>query len=408
MPVILQINTTANVGSTGRIAEQIGMAVIGRGGKNYIAHGGIVAPSQSEVICISLRAEVRRHRNLSKLTDMQGRFSTLATMRFIRKIKEIAPDIIHLHNLHGNYINYKILFNYLRKSNIPVVWTFHDCWPMTGHCAHFVYAECEKWKTGCYNCPERKSYPKSKLFDRSRKNYIEKREIFNSVKNLTIVPVSNWLGGVVKESFLGNYDIEVIYNGIDIQIFRPLANNKLREKHNISNDKKIVLGVATSWHRYKGFDDFLKLYDYLPQEQYQIVLIGLLPHHMKQLPKGVLGLPRTESVEELAQWYSVADVFANLSYAETFGLTTAEALASGTPAIVYNNTASPELVNHSVGRVVETGNIEAVAKGVAELCAENKDELCKRCREYAVSHFNKEDSYQKYIKLYEKIINNTK
>jgi glycosyltransferase involved in cell wall biosynthesis len=334
---------------------------------------------------------------------MQGRFSTHATEQFVEQIKAIAPDIIHLHNLHGNYINYKVLFDYLSKADIPVVWTLHDCWPMTGHCSHFEFAKCDKWKTGCYDCPEKSSYPKSLFIDRSRKNYIEKREIFNSVKNMTIVPVSNWLGEVAKESYLKKYNVEVIHNGIDIQTFKPLESN-LKEQYGIA-DKKVILGVATSWSKNKGFNDFLRLYDHLPQEEYQIVMIGLSQDFMAQLPSGIIGLHRTESVQELAEWYSVADVFANLSYAETFGLTTAEALASGTPAIVYNNTACPEFISPSIGRVVENGDIEAIVQAIHELCAENRDNLRNLCREYAVAHLDKNNCFDRYIDLYKKIIN---
>lgn len=405
---LLQINTTANWGSTGRIAEQIGLVVMQKGGESFIAYGVGDAPSQSSLIRVSSKTDYRRHRILSKWTDMQGRFSTLATKRFVEQIKQMAPDIVHLHNLHGNYINYKVLFHYLSKANIPVVWTLHDCWPMTGHCAHFVYAKCDKWKTGCYSCPERKSYPKSKIFDRSRKNYIEKREIFNSVKNLTIIPVSKWLEGIVKESFLKGCNVETIYNGIDINTFKPIADNDIRERYGIPAHKRIVLGVATAWSVQKGFKDFITLYNLLPHEEYQIVMIGLTQYHINKLPEGIIGLPRTESVDALAQWYSAADVFANLSSAETFGLTTAEALASGTPAVVYNNTASPELVIPSIGRVVENESVEAAVQAIEELCAEDREAMRERCREYAVAHFDKEDCYLKYIDLYEKLIDKTK
>ncbi len=407
---VLHINTTANVGSTGRIAEQIGLAVMERGGENYIGYGiGVNKTSntnnaKSKVIRISSRTNYNYHRDLSKLTDMQGRFSTIATMLFIRKIKRIAPDIIHLHNLHGHYINYKILFKFLRKSNIPVVWTFHDCWPMTGHCVHFIYSNCDRWKSGCHDCPERKSYPKSLIFDRSRKNYIEKQAYFTSMKNLTIVPVSQWLGDIVKESYFKNNRIEVINNGIDTTTFAPIAESGLRELHGIPTNKKIVLGTATAWNRQKGFYDVLKLYDLLPKEQYQIVLVGLRPHNMSQIPEGVIGLPRTESVAELAQWYSIADVFVNLSYAETFGLTTAEALASGTPAVVYNNTANPQLITPTTGRVVEDRDIEAAAHAIEELCAEDREMLRKCCREHAVKHFDKNKCFEQYIALYESLV----
>lgn len=399
---ILQINSNANVGSTGHIAEQIGESAIQHGWNSYIAYGRDVRDSKSNLIKIGRKIDWLYHAFMTRLTDRHGLFSTRATRKLVQQIEKIKPDIIHLHNIHGYYLNYKVLFEYLNKSNIPVVWTLHDCWPMTGHCAHFEYAKCNRWKTICHACPVKDGYPASCFFDRSQKNYIEKREIFNSVKNLTIVPVSNWLGNIVKSSFLKECEVNVIHNGIDIQKFQPIQSD-FRDKFSIF-DKKIVLGVAAAWSDRKGLKDFVSLLELLPSQKYQIVLIGLSAKQLKQLPSGIIGLAKTESVEELVQWYSVADVYANLSYAETFGLTTAEALASGTPAVVYNNTAIPELVNQSIGRVVENGDIEGVAKAIENLCAEDKAEMCKRCREYAVSHFDKEDSYQKYIKLYEEII----
>ena len=399
---VLQINTTANVGSTGRIAEQIGLAVIAKGGESIIAYGVGSSTSQSEVIKISSRANCSRHHKLSKLTDMQGRFSTLSTMCFVRRIKAIAPDIIHLHNIHGSYLNYKILFRYLSKANIPVVWTLHDCWPITGHCSYFEYAKCNKWKTECYDCPEKKSYPKSLVFDRSRKNYLEKREIFNSVKNMTIVPVSKWLGGIVKESYLKKYEVEVIHNGIDIETFRPLYSN-LKEQYNIS-DKKVILGVAAPWGKRKGFEDFIKLRKFLPRESYQIVMIGLSEEQMDTLPEGIIGLARTNSVEELAQWYSTADVFVNPTYEDTYPTTNLEAISCGTPVVTYKTGGSPESITHETGRVVEKGDIEALVRAIAELCKCDKDKISCHCRNYAVVHFDKNYCFDKYIDLYERLI----
>ena len=405
---LLQINVTVNVGSTGRIAEQIGSAVMAKGGESYIAHGIGSVVSKSKVVTIASRWNYRLHRNLSKWTDMQGRFSTLVTMRLVRKIKKITPDIIHLHNIHGSYINYKVLFNYLRNANIPVVWTLHDCWPMTGHCAHFAYAKCERWKTGCYNCPERKSYPTSKFFDRSRKNYIDKREVFTSVKNITLVPVSNWLGEIAKESYLKACKIEVIHNGIDINTFVPDTENQLKAQYNISTDKRIVLGVASPWGKRKGFDDFISLSKLLSQDKYQVVLIGLSDKQRQLLPDGVIGLLRTGSVEELAQWYSAADVFVNLTYEDSYPTTNLEAISCGTPVVTYKTGGSPESITPYTGRVVEQGDLESVVEAIEELCAKDRDEMRERCREYAVAHFDKQDCFNKYVDLYEKLINQTK
>ena len=404
MRKLLQINVCVNQGSTGRIAEQIGAAAVGRGWESYIAFGRGAGNTASQAIKVGNIVDFYSHALLTRLTDNHGRYSRIATRQLIRRIKEISPDIIHLHNIHGYYINYKILFDYLGKADIPVVWTLHDCWTMTGHCSHFEFAKCNKWKSGCHDCPEKGSYPKSILLDRSRKNYVEKREIFNSVKNLTIVPVSNWLGEVAKESYLKRYNVEVIHNGIDIQTFKPLENN-LKEQYGIA-DKTVILGVAAPWGQRKGFDDFVKLSAILPKERYQVVMIGLSEAQIERLPEGIIGLARTNSVEELAQWYSAADVFVNPTYEDSFPTTILEALSCGTPVVTYQTGGSPESITDDTGRVVAKGDIEGVVSAIEELCAVERADLQKRCREYALAHFDKNECFKKYVDLYENIINN--
>lgn len=402
MPKLLQINVTVNHGSTGRIAEQIGDAAMASGWDSYIAYGRGAGKSSSKTIKIGSKIGVYLHALLTRITDRHGLYSRFATRKLIRKISAINPDIIHLHNIHGYYINYKILFEYLQNTDTPVVWTLHDCWPMTGHCTHFEYAKCDRWKTSCYDCPEKKSYPASLLIDRSRKNYIEKRELFTSVKNMTIVPVSNWLGGVVQESFLGKYDVKVIHNGIDISTFQPLPSD-IKERYGIV-DKKIILGVASPWSRRKGLTDFFELHRHISSDKYQIVLIGLSEDQNKSLPNGIIGLVRTESVEALAQWYSVADVFVNPTYEDTYPTTNLEAISCGTPVVTYKTGGSPESVTSETGRVVGKGDIASLAKAIELLCAEDRETLRKRCREYAVAHFDKQKCFKKYIDLYAEII----
>ena len=402
MPTILQINVAINYGSTGKIAEQIGLLVMQRGWESYIAHGRYINPSESKSIQVGNRLVWSYHALMTRITDRHGLFSTCATKKLIKQIQEIKPDIIHLHNIHGYYINHKILFEYLQNANVPVVWTLHDCWPMTGHCTHFEYAKCDRWKTGCFDCPEKKSYPTSLLFDRSRRNYIEKRELFTSVKNMTIVPVSNWLGNIVKESFLSKYDVQVIHNGIDISKFQPLQSN-IKERYGIS-DKNVVLGVASPWGRRKGLEDFTKLYLYLSNDKYQIVLIGLSEDQIKQLPNGIIGLTRTESVEELAKWYSAADVFVNPTYEDTYPTTNLESISCGTPVVTYRTGGSPESLTSTTGRVVAKGDVAAIAKAIMDLCAEDRDAMRERCRDYAEAHFDKRDCFRKYLDLYEEII----
>lgn len=402
MPKLFQINVAINYGSTGKIAEQVGSLVMQWGWDSYIAHGRYINTSNSKAIKVGGILDWFFHALMTRLTDKHGLFSRIATRKLIRKISAINPDIIHLHNIHGYYINFKILFEYLRKTNIPIVWTLHDCWTMTGHCTHFEYAGCERWKTGCFDCPEKMSYPTSLLFDCSRKNHIAKRELFTSVKNMTIVPVSNWLGGIVKESFLKDYEVNVIHNGVDIQKFQPTQSD-IREEYSIF-DKKIILGVASPWGRRKGLTDFFELGQYISSEKYQIVLIGLSENQIKQLPNGIIGLTRTESVEALAKWYSVADVFVNPTYEDTYPTTNLEAISCGTPLITYRTGGSPESVTLQTGRVVERGNVEGIAKAIEVICAEDRNEMRKLCRDYAVANFDQKECFKKYIDLYAEIL----
>lgn len=406
MPKLLQINVAINYGSTGKIAEQIGLLVMQQGWDSYIAHGRYINHSRSHSIQVGHRLDWISHAIMTRLFDRHGLFSTRATRKLVKQIEDIKPDIIHLHNIHGYYINHKILFEYLRKINIPIVWTLHDCWTITGHCTHFEYAKCNRWKTTCHDCPEKKSYPSSFLIDRSRKNYIEKRELFTSVNNMTIVPVSNWLGNIVKESFLDKYNVEVIHNGIDLSTFRSLSSD-IKERYGISN-KRLVLGVASPWGPRKGLKDFFELYRHISSEKYQIVLIGLSEDQIKRLPNGIIGLTRTESVEELAQWYSAADVFVNPTYEDTYPTTNLEAISCGTPVATYKTGGSPESITSETGRVVDKGNIAGLAKAIESLCAEDREPLRKRCREYAEAYFDKKECFEKYLELYEKLIDKTK
>jgi glycosyltransferase involved in cell wall biosynthesis len=243
--------------------------------------------------------------------------------------------------------------------------------------------------------------------DRSKKNYINKKQNFSAIKNLTIVPVSNWLGGIVQNSFLKDKRVNVIQNGIDIRTFQPIASNSLIEQYNLAV-KRIILGVASPWSSKKGLRDFVKLYDGVDSTRYQIVLIGLNKEQIQQLPNGILGLERTNSVEELAKWYSATNVFVNLTYEDTYPTTNLEAISCGTPVVTYRTGGSPESVTPQTGRVVEQGNIEAVAKAIEELCAEDRDAMRTRCREYAVAHFDKQECFKKYLDLYEEIIRKNK
>lgn len=402
MKKILQINSVVNSGSTGRIAEEIGKTAIAGGWMSYIAYGRNDRPSQSELIKIGNDWDFRMHGFQTRLFDKHGLGSKSATKELVGKIEEISPDIIHLHNIHGYYINIEILFNYLRKTNIPIVWTFHDCWPMTGHCSYFTFVGCEKWRKKCYDCPQKTSYPASWLVDRSEKNFHLKKELFTSLPNLTLVPVSNWLSGILKKSYLQHYPLKVIHNGINTEVFKPSAHNVLRKKYRLET-KFILIGVATSWGKRKGLKDYIELSKHLNSD-YQIVLVGLSRKQIEKLPNNILGIERTESAEELANIYSEADIVLNLSYEETFGLTTVEGFACGIPGIVYNATASPELIDQSTGLIVEPGDINGLMDAIIQIKQNGKQFYSEACVNRAHSLYKNEDRYQEYIELYDSLL----
>ena len=404
MPILLQIAVEGNVGSTGTIAEALGQHVINMGWESYIAHGRFPRPSASRVIRIGSDFDVLLHGLETRLFDRHCLGSRKATKKLIKQIQAINPDIIHLHHLHGYYINIKLLFDYLSMAKISVVWTFHDCWSMTGHCCHFDYVCCEKWKTECDNCPQKKEYPKSLFIDRSKKNYNLKKRLFKSVPEMIIVSVSKWLDGNVSQSFLKNVDHQVIYNGVDIDVFKPSKNqDSTLVKYEISGCF-VILGVASSWGKKKGIEDFIELGKYLKNDE-KIILVGLSAEQQEKLPANIIGLSKTENKQQLVDLYNTADVFMNLSVEETFGLTTAEALACGTPAIVYNATACPELIDLETGIVVEKKDMSGLVNAISIIKRNGKEFYSKKCRNRAVLNFNKADRFQEYLILYQELLN---
>lgn len=334
----------------------------------------------------------------SLLLDNHGLASRRATRRVVEQITRIKPDVVQLHCVHGYYLNYRILFEYLNSTNIPVVWTFHDCWAFTGHCAHFVTANCEKWKTGCYACPLKGDYPKS-IVDCSKRNYELKKQLFGANKNMLIVPVSEWMADFVKQSFLKDKAIIVIKNGVDLSVFKVGIPK---------NDKKRILGVSGVWNKDKGLYDFYQLREKLDKEHFEIVLVGLSKDQLKELPDGIIGIEHTESVQELAELYASATVFVNPTYADTFPTVNLEALACGTPVITYKTGGSPEAVSTETGWVVEQGDIEGIAALVKSL--EKKTETViisqrKACRDRAEQEFDRNKCFEKYLQVYENLLN---
>jgi glycosyltransferase involved in cell wall biosynthesis len=406
MSTILQICVEGNRASVGRIAESLGVLALQNGWESYIAYGRFPRQSKSKLIRIGSNWEVFLHGLQTRFFDRQGLGSKRATVKLVRKIKDIKPDVIHLHHLHGYYINIEILFKYLSQASIPVIWTFHDCWSVTGHCCHFDYVGCEKWKSECHHCPQKREYPASYFIDRSRKNFNLKKELFNSVSNMMVVTVSNWLNGVVGESFMAKLPRQLIFNGIDINTFVPKLNQQeVRKKYNLGN-RFVILGVANVWSKRKGLSDFIELSKYVGKDISILLLIGVKDSQIKRLPGNIIGIRRTENLQQLIELYSMADLFLNLSVEETFGLATAEALACGTPAVVYNATACPEVINVDTGIVVEKNNINGLLGAIETVKKNGKEFYSSACRSRAVNLFNKDDRFQEYINLYERMISN--
>ena len=342
--------------------------------------------------------DVYAHGLKSRLFDRHGFGSIGATHRLVKEIETINPDVIGLHNLHGYYLNIEILFNYLREVQKPVVWTFHDCWPFTGHCAYFDSVNCEKWKTECGSCPLTHAYPASWIRDNSTKNFRDKKRIFTGLENLTIVTPSRWLKDLVDQSFLSGYETRVIHNGIDLDVFRPLDRESIASKYN-PEGKKIILGVASVWDRRKGLEYFTELPERLG-DRYRIVLVGLDKSTINRLPDGITGIARTESLEELVAYYNLADVFANPTLTDNFPTTNLEALACGTPAVTFRTGGSPEAVDESTGIVVEKGSLEQLAESIRTIVEIGKESYSENCRKRAVKLYNKDDRYIDYLNLY--------
>lgn len=404
MSKILQICVEGNRGSTGTIAEAIGLVAISNGWDSYIAHGRFPRPSKSKLFKIGTSIDLIMHVIETRLFDRHGLGSRKATRKLIRDIESIKPDIIHLHHLHGYYINIEILFEYFKNAMIPVIWTFHDCWSFTGHCCFFDFVGCEKWKTECFKCPQKNEYPASFLLDRSSKNYALKKKLFTSLSQLTIVSVSKWLDNLVAQSFLRNQKHLCIYNGVDIEVFKISNNsNETKQKYGL-NQKFVLLGVATTWDRRKGLEDFITLSGMLNHDE-AIVLVGLSKSQRQNLPSNIIGLSKTESRKELVDLYSASDIFLNLSDEETFGLTTAESMACETPVIVYNRTASPEIISEDCGFVVNKGDFEGLLFAIQRIKENGKAKYSEACRKRVLEYFVETKCYNEYINLYKRVLN---
>ncbi len=389
---VLHINSVAAFGSTATIAEDLCRGLEARGGRAVLAYGRGDASDKASCIRIGSPLSVLAHGAASRISDRHGRYSLAATAAFLRRAEAFRPDLVHLHNLHGYYLNYPMLFAWLRDKKLPVVWTLHDCWAFTGHCAHFIPSGCEKWRSGCGACGQKGSYPKSLLADASSRNHADKRRCFTGLDTLTVVTPSEWLKSLAGQSFLGAYPIRCIHNGVDLGLFRPDGPEYPPLSH--KEDRILLLGVAGSWAENKGLEDFFRLRQLL-DARYRIALVGLSPAQLASLPEGVEGFGRIRSAEELAAIYRSADLFLNPSYADTYPSTQLEALASGTPVLCYDTGGCAEALADR-RCVVPRGDVVALAGAI-------RAEAWRDCVFPARDRLDKQRAIAEYLSLYESL-----
>lgn len=359
---VLLINVVCGGGSTGRICLELANEFKTNGDEVKIAYGrgGVPDTSKKYAIHIGNSIDQKFHFLKTRLWDEHGLGSVNETKKFIKWADNYDPDLVWIHNIHGYYINYELLFQWIKsKPDMQVRWTLHDCWAFTGHCAYFTKVACEKWMKECNRCTQKRSYPSSIFIDRSRTNYYRKKAAFTGVNNLTIITPSRWLANLVKESFLGEYEIRVMYNKINKQIFRNVESS-IKNDYNMV-DKKMILGVANIWDSRKGFDDFLKL-SYLLDKKSFIMLVGLSDKQIRKLPSNVIGIKKTRDVQELVRIYSAADVFFNPTYEDNYPTVNLEAEACGTKVVTYNTGGAPETIHRFDSKVIPVGHFEEVLK----------------------------------------------
>lgn len=398
---VVQINPVCGQGSTGRICTGIADLLKSQGHEAFIAYGLGHSDYPGSFNISGGRKDYLTHNILSRLTDSEGLHSDVATKRIIRWMKGIKPDVVHIHTLHGHYVNYKMLFEYLYKSGVKVVMTLHDCWTFTGHCAHFDQYGCEKWKSGCHNCKFLKAYPNSWFLDRSKRNFNLKKKLITQLGDrLTIVPVSYWLEGLVHQSFMKDLKIQTIHNGIDLTQFHPIHNDSLYDKYGVRG-KKIILGVALPWSGYKGLPDFHKLRSMLSDE-YAIIMVGLSEQQIAELPEGIVGITRTDSIQELAEIYTMADVLVNTTYCDNYPTVNLEAIACGTPVITYQTGGSPEAIDENTGLVVPQGHLNSLVNSIISICS-NQDNMSDACLSRAEALFDKSKCFAQYIEIYNNV-----
>lgn len=383
---VLFINTVFGKGSTGKIVRDIG-DVLEKNGHEYRAiYGRKPLVQDNHAYYMGSTFDAYIHAGMSRITDKAGFYSVKNTRDAIQYIKNYAPDVIHLHNLHGYYINVEMLFEYLKNDfKGKVIWTLHDCWAFTGHCVHYTYAKCERWKNNCHECVEKKRYPSSYVFDNSKENYQRKRKIFTGHSNLTIVTPSKWLKKQVQQSFLKEYPCVVINNGIDLDVFKP--NDYVKKDGTVIN---ICDGLDVR----KGYKDLIKISSSIAAK-YKMVIVGMKEEEKKYLPDSVKAIGRTSSQKELVDYYCKADYLLNTTYEDTFPTINIEALACGTPVITYDAGGSPESISENTGYVIPAGDTDAMKRILLRDMTIDPD-----CCVEAAKKYNKWDKYREYVELY--------
>jgi putative colanic acid biosynthesis glycosyltransferase len=394
---IALINSVYKFGSTGNIVYQLSEKIQKEGHLSFVFFGRKKTLVSKNIVFFSNFLSLIKHYLFTRLFDSHGLSGKLSTINLIKRLKEINPDIIHLHNLHGYYLNYPELFKFLNDSNKPVVWTFHDCWNFTGHCVHFENVNCNKWKTHCEKCPIINSYPKSLLFDNSYNNYEIKKSNFLGLKNLTIVSPSNWMNDKVKQSFFMNSKSMVIYNGIDLNVFRKRNIENLKNQSKYSR-KFIILGAASVWNNNKGLNIFVKLSNDIPKD-FIILLIGKISNKTK-LPSNIISINAIRDKSLMAEYYNLADVFLNPTLGDTFPTTNMEAIACGTPVITFNVGGSKEAIGKNTGFVLDKNNYTGIIDSLQQIYSKGKASFSSFCIAHANENFNEDLMKAKYYNIY--------
>ncbi len=389
--------------STSKIMRVLGELAQAAGWESYVAYSRArdgVPPYSSQLIPVGNKLDLLLHFLATRLFDAHGLVSRAPTRKLIRRIREIDPDIVHIHIVHGYFLNYPLLCNFLSERGKPVIWTIHDCWPFTGHCYHYAAVGCDRWQTGCHDCPQKRAFPSSWLLDRSRQNYAIKQAVIGGMQNLTLVTVSDWLRREVSRSFLKDKPCRVIHNGIDLDTFRPRPNTDVRSRYGIPQGP-FVLAVASIWLPEKGLPDLAKLCGKLDPD-IRLVLVGRLSAEQKAtLPPQIVTIPRTDDATTLAALYSEALALLNPTWQDNYPTVNLEAIACGTPVITYRTGGSVESVTPETGFIVEQGDIKGLAACIRQVREKGKENYSGPCREYALKHFSREDRFQDYIQLYE-------